>query len=124
MTPSVALTVLDGAAADTALAPAVAPQADVSPASSSETSSSAATTGGATRKRSGSRPAARGRRGARRLTTLSVSLSDADLGRFLRMMQALGLSTPDGLIRTALVNQARVSGSDLPVDAFALRRTA
>lgn len=56
------------------------------------------------------------------LTSFAVHLEDDDTETFLFLMQSLGLSTPDALIRVALHNQARVSGLDVHHDAFAMPR--
>ena len=56
------------------------------------------------------------------LTSFTVHLAEDDTETFLFLMQSLGLSTPDALLRVALHNQARVSGLDVHHDAFALPR--
>ena len=56
------------------------------------------------------------------LTTFAVHLDPDETDTFLHLMQALGVSTPDGLLRVALYNQARVSGLDIHHDACAIPR--
>jgi len=53
-------------------------------------------------------------------TTFSVSLDAEDTDAFLAMMQALGCSTPDALIRVALWNQAHQSEVPVSSRAFSL----
>lgn len=54
------------------------------------------------------------------LVPFTVYLNDGDLDVALALMQALGISTPDSLLKVALWNQAKLSLDDVPKDVFVL----